>query len=102
MFNPQPKPTPKPKKKPKHVRFRSEKRSKQEDEYKVLRKQHLEKNPRCVVCDGPADQIHHSKGRTGKLLTDTRYFKSVDTLCHQEIEQNPEWAKENNYSIDRL
>ena len=60
-----------------------------------------------------ATDIHHKMGRIGyadewarqeniPLLLDVRFWLAVSRKGHQMIEENPEWAKENNYSIDRL
>ena len=53
-------------------------------------------------CKGLATEVHHKKGRIGKLLTDIRYFLGVCRECHNKIELNPTWAKENGYSLNRL
>lgn len=60
-----------------------------------------------------ANQIHHKKGKIGyaddwarqnniPLLIDTRYFLAVNFDGHRKIEENPNWAKEMGFSIDRL
>jgi hypothetical protein len=86
------------------IAFRSKKRQKQEKEYSSKRKEFLEKFPECEVenCDNPANQIHHQKGRIGDLLTDEKYFLAVCPWCHTWIENNPEQAKEMDYSCSRL
>lgn len=104
MFNPDPKPTPAPKKKRKRMPFRSDRRKEEEEMYKILRVVFLESNPKCSVegCRHMATEVHHMKGRIGKLLIEPRYFLSACHECHINIEINPEWAKENGYSLNRL
>jgi hypothetical protein len=66
-----------------------------------------------VFPDKCVTDVHHKKGREGfadawakenniPLLIDTRYFLAVSRAGHQKIENQPEWAKENNFSEDRL
>lgn len=84
----------------------SKKRAKQNREYQVVRIQYLIDHSVCEiqeVCKGArAVEVHHSKGREGSLLTDTRYFKSVCRACHNwELKFSKE-AKEKGYSLSRL
>jgi hypothetical protein len=79
----------------------AKRRAKQIREYGKVRKKYLAENPICAVCGGPADQIHHKAGREEQRLLDTRYFLPVDFKCHRRIEENPEWAKEKGYTINR-
>lgn len=53
-------------------------------------------------CCRYAQEVHHRKGRLGDLLTDTKYFLAVCGICHNKIELQPKWAKENGYSVSRL
>ena len=53
-------------------------------------------------CKGLATEVHHKKGRIGKLLTEISYFLGVCRECHSKIELEPIWAKENGYSLNRL
>lgn len=103
-FRPYPKPIPKPKKTQKRIRQVSKKRGRENGQYLVLRKVFLENHPICQVdkCKNPATTIHHKKGRIGKLLCDIRHFLAACVDCHQKIELEPEWAKENGYSEDRI
>ena len=84
------------------IAHRSKKRSKQEGRYSYLRKEYLRQNDRCECCNLMATEIHHKKGRVGKLLTDVEFFMSVCRACHETIELHPDWAKEKGYSISRL
>ena len=88
-------------KKRKPIKKMSNKRSIENKDYLKIREQYLKDNPICAVTGNPATEIHHMKGRIGALLTDTRYFIPVCRYAHQEIENNPTWAKENGYSGNR-
>lgn len=37
--------------------------------------------------------IHHTRGRIGSLLCDTRHWKALCLSCHQQVGDNPEWAR---------
>lgn len=39
---------------------------------------------RCLHCGRQATEIHHAKGRTGKLLSDVRYAGLINHLCHDD------------------
>jgi len=89
--------------KPSKIRRVSVKRSKQESLYSVNRKKYLEKHEVCECCNStPSTEIHHKKGRVEDLIHDSRYFMAVCRGCHEYIELNPEWAKKNMFSLDRL
>lgn len=89
---------------PEPIKKDSIKRKTQKYEYLRVRKQFLESIIFCQVksCKGLATEVHHKKGRIGKLLTDMRHFLGVCRECHNKIELNPIWAKENGYSLNRL
>jgi hypothetical protein len=91
------KPTPIPK--------RSSKRLKEEEQYSKDRKEFLERpeNMFCAVFPWKrATQVHHKMGRIGPLLLDQRFWIAVSDEGHKKIEAYPVWAKENNFSLDRL
>lgn len=57
--------------------------------------------------------VHHMKGRKGyadewaikndiPLILDVRFWIGVSRQGHNKIENNPEWARENGYSLNRL
>jgi hypothetical protein len=57
--------------------------------YSKLSKEHLLANPWCEKCLAlRSTQIHHKKGRLGKLLCDTQFFMAVCIHCHRYIEEN--------------
>jgi hypothetical protein len=89
---------------PEPIKKVSDKRKFENKEYTKLRKLFLAEYTICQVkgCKELPTEVHHKKGRIGKLLTDTRYFLGVCRECHNKIELEPTWAKENNYSLNRL
>lgn len=64
------------------------------NEYATLRKLFLKHNPYCRVTNTPADDIHHSRGRVGDLLLDTRYWIPVCRRVHEQIHRDIEWARQ--------
>lgn len=80
----------------------SQKQLKRLETYSVARSEYLTDNPNCQVCGTEASEIHHKKGKIGELLWNKTFFLSVCRQCHTKIELNPYWAKENNFSVDRL
>lgn len=88
----------------KPIARRSKKRIVQELQYNADVKVFLGKpeNSKCPVTGQKATEVHHKKGRIGDLLLDQRYWLAVSSEGHRKIEMNPEWAKENGYSLNRL
>ena len=89
---------------PEPIKKVSQKRNLENKEYLKVRKVFLQSLMFCQVnsCKKLPTEVHHKKGRIGKLLTDTRYFLGVCRECHNKIELEPLWAKENGYSLNRL
>lgn len=54
------------------------------------------------VCTKAATCVNHTAGRTGKKLTDTKYFEPSCTPCNGFIEENDAWAREHGHKISRL
>lgn len=90
--------------KQKKISPRSKKRIAQEKIYSDLRRVFLNKqeNKVCPITNERTTTVHHKKGRIGDLLIDTRYWVALSMAGHIFVEQNPEWAKENGYSLSRL
>lgn len=75
--------------------------------YKSVRMYYLLGHPTCEAqvtehCSIEATDIHHQKGRSGKLLTDMNFFVATCRSCHLWIESHPTQAKELGLSLDRL
>lgn len=77
------------------IRAVSAKRALENAEYTKLRREFLVLHPACLVCKGVATEIHHSRGRQGKRLLDTTFFRQLCSGCHRRVHDNPTWAKEN-------
>jgi hypothetical protein len=73
-------------------------------EYRVVRDAYMRDHKICEhpECSSPSTELHHSKGRIGKLLTDPLYFKALCHAHHEWAEKNPILAKELGLSVDRL
>lgn len=86
---------------------RSKKRAAEERQFHQKDKpEYLDENPYCEArlssCTIQAIEVHHKKGRIGKLLNDKKFFLSVCRNCHEWIERHPKEAKELELSISRL
>ena len=82
----------------------SQKRKIENAKYIVLRIEFLGKkeNEICPITNKKTTEIHHKKGRVGSLFLDVRYWLAVSREGHRMIEENPEWAKKEGYSLSRL
>ena len=82
----------------------SQKRKIENAKYIVLRIEFLGKkeNSICPVTGEKTTEIHHKKGRVGSLFLDTKFWLGVSRNGHLKIENNPEWAKENGFSENRI
>lgn len=89
----EPQPMPKPVKQVKQKRPRikqvSEKRKHELAVYKKLKPIYMEEHPNCVRCGKKATDIHHGKGRAGKMLNIMYYWRAVCRPCHTWIETHP-------------
>lgn len=90
------------KKEQKPIRRVSAKRSKENVQYLKVRLEFLNENQTCKCCGASATDVHHSKGRLGASLTDKAFFVALCRRCHDKVENNPIWAKEQGYSLNRL
>jgi len=73
--------------------------------YRPIRDKYLKENPICVYpgCNSKEVSVHHAKGRTGDLLFDTKYFRSLCWKHHQKIEHyDVGLGRELNLIIKRL
>lgn len=90
----------------KPIKKESTKRAKENREYNKLALSFKLDNPFCHAglsgCTTMTTEVHHTKGRTGSLLTNVMYFLAVCRNCHDWIENNPAAAKEKGLSTSRL
>ncbi len=82
----------------------SDKRLLELRDYRIVRDAYMRDHKICEhpECSNPSTELHHSKGRIGKLLTDPLYFKALCHSCHVWTELNVIEAKKIGLSIDRL
>lgn len=73
-------------------------------EYKKEAKKFITINPKCQVmgCNKVSECVHHKIGRIGQNLMNKKKWLAVCLEHHRQIEDNPDWAKENGYSDSRL
>lgn len=57
-----------------------------------------EKNYQCEICNQPASDLHHKKGR-GKFLCEKSTFMALCRSCHNKCHHEVGWARENGYII---
>ena len=70
--------------------------------YAKKRKAFLTANPRCVVFPRrKATDIHHMRGRAGRLFLCEDYWLPVCRTAHIKIGENPQWARDNGYLCEK-
>jgi hypothetical protein len=81
----------------------SEKRLAEMEVYRKNRDVYMASHPKCEVggCNKKSKDLHHKRGRVGDDYTNPANFMAVCRKCHIVIENNPQWAKDNGYSITR-
>src|SRR5688500_5357244 len=71
-------------------------------EYEKVKREFLRKHKACqVCCESPATDLHHKRGRNGKLLTDIRYFLAVCRPCHDHIHSDIPFSRANGFIESR-
>jgi hypothetical protein len=63
-------------------------------EYLKARKKFLAVNRKCKRCGKPSTEIHHSRGRIGRLLLMEEHWVALDRCCHNWVGDNPVEARE--------
>lgn len=77
------------------MRRQSRKRASESREYSKLRKAFLIAHPICQACeDRPSVEIHHLRGRIGRLLNMTEFWMALDSQCHAWIGDHKAKARE--------
>ncbi len=90
-----------PNKPRRRIRTHSKARAKREREYEKVKAVWLPQHPTCAACrlrhltPRATDDVHHSRGRTGPLLTMSEFFIPVCRSCH-------DWIKDNSTEARRL
>lgn len=81
------------------MKRQSSKRAAEQRRYAKLRKEVLIYHPWCFACKENGDyraatEVHHYRGKLGRLLCDTRFFRSVCQEHHNYIHHvNPNEAR---------
>lgn len=78
------------------IRRVSKGRARQHAEYRKLKAQFHVEHPKCQWpgCRKASKDIHHSRGKVGKLLCDVTHFRAVCREHHDLIHANPKLARE--------
>ena len=78
----------------------SDKRTEINKEYYAQSREFIKEHPNCVVtapgCAGKSKDVHHLRGR-GRFLLDKSTWLAVCRNCHEKIERDDKWARENGY-----
>lgn len=81
----------------------SKKRLDENEIYNKRRVEFLKENPKCAVYpELKSEEVHHKKGRIGKLFLDENFWLPVSKKAHDKITKNPTWAIKKGYSDLRL
>tara|TARA_R110001583_G_C5485364_1_gene394249 strand:+ start:389 stop:661 length:273 start_codon:yes stop_codon:yes gene_type:complete len=67
--------------------------------YAVLRPKYLSEHPTCECkgCNRNSVDIHHTKKPRKKYMNAVDTWMAVCRTCHEEIENNKSWAREQGY-----
>lgn len=77
-------------------------------EYTKSAKKFKAAHPNCFarikdVCTGKTTDIHHMKGKKSKEdLLDEKFWLPVCRACHNVIEKNPLYSRQQGFSVSRL
>lgn len=71
-------------------------RARQLKQYKDLRSAFLSEHKKCEhpCCSKPATDVHHTRGRAGKMLLLVQYWKALCRRHHDWVGMNPEAARQ--------
>lgn len=67
--------------------------------YMPAQREYLRAHPDCEIClarglqPNPATEVHHTRGRNGRLIADTRFFKASCFSCRMWPHDNPREAR---------
>jgi hypothetical protein len=84
----------------KPIRKVSKKQETRMARYFRIRNPYIKANPICMICKAAlATDLHHRRGRIGKLLFDSRWFMALCRNCHSYLHEHVAWAKEKGYLV---
>ena len=102
-FNPCPKPVKKEKSKTYRIPPVGKSRAEENKQYKPLADKFKLDNPVCQIqhegCTMHTVDVHHTRGKRGKLLLDIRWFKASCRSCHTWATVKSKEAKEQGASL---
>lgn len=75
----------------KPIRRISAARAKRLSEYAKLKRRWL-KGKTCQMCPSKKVDVHHSRGRTGRLLCMVEFWIPLCRFHHNKIKEDPAWA----------
>lgn len=78
---------------------KSDKRTQQEEKYKIIRQVYLLNHPLCARCGDPSTEVHHTNGRNDDRLNDKEFFMSSCRSCHEWIHDHPKQARKEGWLI---
>lgn len=78
----------------KPIRRVSAARAKRLSEYEKLKRQWL-KGKTCQMCDSKKVDVHHQRGRVGKLLCMVEFFIPLCRFHHSKVKEDSAWAYKN-------
>jgi hypothetical protein len=69
------------------LKARTAKKAERDARYKIVRDEYVAEHPVCEVpgCCNESSDVHHTRGNTGDLYFEKRWFKAVCRLCHGKI-----------------
>ena len=79
----------------------SAKRARERVIYEKRKKAFLSENAMCYSCMDPATDLHHERGRCGKLFLDERFWMALCRKCHTWVHEHPRLAVERGLMAGR-
>lgn len=82
------------------LKKKSKSQRRRESEYYPEQKQFIKENPWCQICIArgldprPTVEVHHKRGRAGKLISDSRFFVASCFYCRMWPHENPREARD--------
>lgn len=84
---------------PKRIPSMSKKRAAESKVYAKRKEAFLTSHDTCFCCGLEIEfrerELHHVRGRAGKLYLDERFWEMACDRCHRHIHDNPKWAMAN-------
>ena len=75
----------------------SNKKAKDLAEYTKEKQVWIKAHPVCERCGDQSTDLHHSRGRIGRLLRAEVFWMPLCRYCHTWVHENPKDAREHGY-----